>query len=313
MFDILLDPLTNRHILLADGRAGRPNEFAGDDADCPFCAGSEQQTPPALLTIADGQTHDHDVANWSVRVVPNKYPAILADEATGAAHEVIIESPRHVASFSELAVDEVADGLRAYRQRMWFHRDRGRAKYVQIFKNVGPASGATLSHTHSQLLALPFVPADVENELSTSAAYFRQKQRCLFCHMVAEEQAQQTRIVAQAAGLIAFCPAASRFPLQIRLMPVAHDSAFEEIRDEDVKSLAALLRELIDRIERAAGRPAHNLILRSSPFDRGAVEHYHWHIELIPRVTNIGGFELGTGCFINPVSPEEATERMRGL
>ncbi len=318
MSEIRLDPLTERQVLLAAGRAGRPNEFAGDSDNCPFCPGNEAQTPPALLTKIGGRFIDSSEPNvlaephvWDARVVPNKYPAVLRDAGSGAAHEVIIECRRHVGSLSELTTDELTAALLVYRQRLQFHRRLGRAAYVQIFKNVGAASGATLSHTHSQLLALPFVPSEVQWQLARLAAHHREYGGCQFCQMVAAERASGSRIVLQTGKYIAFCPAAGRFPLQTLVMPVGHECAFEEIGDEDAKSFACMLRELIGRIEHAAGRLAYNLILRTLPFDTGAAGHYHWHIEVIPRLTNIGGFELATGCFINPISPEDAAQRMR--
>lgn len=287
---------------------------------------------------------------WAVRVVPNKYPAVC--EASGRAalqeadigpsgmkgnlasptanlsglpgnlfrsapgygrHEVIIESPRHVASVSELAPEEAELVFRVYRDRMRQLKAEQRFKYVQIFKNAGPAAGASLEHIHSQLVALYEVPEVVQQELRSCAEYHQQHQRGLLASLLEGELALGTRIVAQTERVVAFCPYASRFAWEVWVLPRRPLARFEDSEDRELAETAELIRDLIGRIERVVGQAAYNYFLHSLPFDGAVTEHYHWHVELVPRLTKTAGFEWSTGCFINPVPPEWAAEQLRAL
>jgi UDPglucose--hexose-1-phosphate uridylyltransferase len=324
------DPLSRRWVIIGcDDRAARPNEFVeattrDSNVACPFCAGNESATPSAIATYgANGR------GTWLVRVVPNKYPAITADTASQPTppplshqwaggsvpgfgqHEVIIESPRHVASLSELTIAEAELVFAAYRDRIRDFKADGRYRYVQIFKNVGPAAGASLEHVHSQLLALPGVPEVVEQELVSSNEYFQQHRRSLLLDLLNQELVLGARIVAQSDHFVAFCPHASRFPYEVWLAPRQHQSRFELVESGELRELAGLARELIGGIERAVGQTAYNYFLHTLPFDTAAHDHYHWHIEIIPRLTKVAGFEWSTGCFINPYPPESAAAHLR--
>jgi UDPglucose--hexose-1-phosphate uridylyltransferase len=332
MSEFRQDPLSRRWVIVGcDDRAGRPNEFVEattrqSDLPCPFCPGNEAHTPTAVATYsANGK------GQWLVRVVPNKYPAVTLDQplcptcqpldtaagqatATGfGCHEVIIESPRHVASLSELNDIEAEIVFRAYRDRLRDLKAEGRYKYVQIFKNVGPAAGASLEHVHSQLVALPGVPEVLQQELAASADYFQQHQRPLLVDLIEQEQAAAARVVAQTANFIAFCPYASRFPYEVWLAPRRHEPRFEAVQAGELGELSRLAREMAGRIERAVGQAAYNTFLHTLPFDMPSYDHYHWHIEIIPRITKVAGFEWSTGCFINPFSPESAAAHLRSL
>ncbi len=330
MSEFRQDPLSRRWVIVGcDDRAARPNEFVEattrqSDLPCPFCAGNEEQTPVAVATYAaNGQ------AGWLVRVVPNKYPALTLETplcpscqplaggptsgiASGfGCHEVIVESPRHVASLSELTDVEVELVFRAYRDRIRDLAASGRFKYVQIFKNVGPAAGASLEHVHSQLVALPGVPDVLQQELSTSAEHYREHGQPLLTSLIDREAAADERIVAHSANYIAFCPYASRFPYETWLAPRRHQPRFEAAEPGELGEIARLARDVVGRIERAAGITAYNAYLHTLPFDTPAEDHYHWHIEILPRLTKVAGFEWSTGCFINPYAPEAAAAHLR--
>lgn len=324
------DPLSRRWVIIGcDERAGRPNEFVEATTrqtglPCPFCAGNEAQTPEAIASYSATAG-----ASWTVRVVPNKYPAVTTDEARckscelfapGAAagkaagfgrHEVIIESPRHVASLSELTDGEAELVFVAYRDRLRQIKAEGTLPYVQIFKNVGPAAGASLEHVHSQLLALPGVPEVLQTELASCDEHFQANGRLLFSELIERELAAEERIVAQTPGFVAFCPYASRFPYEVWIAPRGHQPRFEEAEAGELAELARLMRDCIGRIERAAGQSSYNYLLHTAPFDSPAHDHYHWHIEILPRLTKVAGFEWGTGCFINPLAPESAAAHLR--
>jgi len=320
------DPLSRRWVIIGGERAGRPNEFVeaatrAKDLTCPFCAGHEAETPPAIATYAANGKR-----KWLVRVVPNKYPAVTADESACAEqlppgtansapgfgrHEVIVESPRHIASLSELTDAEAEAAFAAYRDRLCQLKAEARYRYVQIFKNVGPAAGASLEHVHSQLVALPTVPEVVEQELASSGEFYQQHRKSLLLDMLEREMAGGERIVAQTDRFIAFCPYASRFAYEVWIAPRRHQPRFEDTEPGDLGELSRLTRDLIDRIERAVGPVAYNYFLHTQPFDMPAYDHYHWHIEITPRLTKVAGFEWGTGCFINPCPPEAAAEHLR--
>jgi UDPglucose--hexose-1-phosphate uridylyltransferase len=325
------DPLSRRWVIIGGDRAGRPNEFVEETVRqstvlCPFCAGNEAETPDAVATYpANGK------GGWSVRVVPNKYPAVtpeaaacptcqpLSPQAVPTAvpgfgrHEVIIESPRHVASLSELTLPEVQVVFTAYRDRLALLKAEGRFRYVQIFKNVGSAAGASLEHVHSQLLALPGVPEIVQQELDASAQHFQQHGKPLLPELIAGELAAASRIVAQTPRLVAFCPYASRVPYEVWVAPRQHSPRFEDAKPGELGEISRLMRDVVGRIERAGGQSAYNYFLHTQPFDMPAAGHYHWHIEILPRLTKQAGFEWGTGCFINPFLPEACAEQLRSI
>ena len=324
------DPLSRRWVIIGSDRAARPNEFIEEPVrrqpvPCPFCAGNEHETPDAVATYSAPEAQ-----GWLVRVVPNKYPAVTIDQAVcpscqplgstapraGAMagfgrHEVIIESPRHVASLSELTSAEADLVFRAYRERIAALKATGQYRVVQIFKNVGPAAGASLEHVHSQLIALPGVPDVIAQELASCREYFAAHRRPLVGDMLARELASGERIVATTENFVAFCPFASRFPFEVCLAPLAEQGGFEDAQTGKLGELSRLACDLVGRIERAGGQSAYNCVLHTQPFDTPPDDHYHWHIEIIPRLTKVAGFEWGTGCFINPLPPEAAAAQLR--
>lgn len=322
------DPLSRHWVIVGCDRAGRPNEFIekasrASGLNCPFCAGHEGDTPPEVAVYrANGK------GDWLVRVVPNKYPAVTIDESPSSAaplsailaggavpgfgrHEVIIESPRHVASFGDLTDREAELVFTAYRDRLLALKAEGCYRYVQIFKNVGPAAGASLEHGHSQLVALPGVPEVVEQELAASGEYFQAHGRSLLLDMLERETAANERIVAQTENFVAFCPYASRFPYEVSITPRQHNPRFEDAQTGELGEASRLARDIIGCIERAVGQVAYNCFLHTQPFDTPQHDHYHWHIEILPRLTKVAGFEWSTGCFINPYPPETAAAHLR--
>jgi UDPglucose--hexose-1-phosphate uridylyltransferase len=260
---------------------------------------------------------------WQVRVVPNKYPAVSqidcpADLSSDfyetrpgeGIHEVIIEAPDHIISFSGLDQDQAALVFLAYRDRLKCLGEDPQIAYAQIFKNSGAAAGASLEHTHSQLIATSVVPTQVQSELARSQVYFQQHGRCAFCDMILQELQAGVRIVAQTPSFVAFCPFASQFPYEIWVLPRHHACSFDDTKDEEVRELADLILDLIGRIEFALNDPAFNYLIHTSPFRGGSSNHYHWHIEISPRLTKTAGFEWGAGDYINTVSPEDAARTL---
>jgi UDPglucose--hexose-1-phosphate uridylyltransferase len=328
--ELRTDWLTGRTVILAEHRANRPNEFdvaAGSPTspapsiDCPFCPGQESGTPPAVDTRCDER------GQWRVRVVPNMYPAVIPPEfdklddpqAKGGAsvvalgaHEVIIESARHLERSSDLTVAELSDVLAVYSGRLSRWHDDGRFEYGLVFKNVGAWAGASLSHLHSQLIALPRVPSAVAAEFQRAEQHYAKEQTCAYCDLVASERAVGERIVFDRDGFIAFCPYVSLQPCEVWLLPTDHAAWFErQPRSDSVDRLASVLLPLLARIEAVLPLAAYNLLVRTAPWRSSAARCSHWRIEILPRVNPLAGFEMGTGIHINPISPTRAAEQLQ--
>ncbi len=264
---------------------------------------------------------------WQVRVVPNKYPAVSLDQqgyvpsgtsALGRApqppvgtHEVLIESPRHIQDITELSIAELARLLRVYRQRLRDWSTDSRIQYATVFKNVGIAAGASLEHIHSQLLALPDIPPVIASELAGSQRYFAEQEACIFCGLIDEELAHGERLVVEADSFVAFCAFAGRQPYETWIFPRVHSASFEHLSDPETESLANILQQVVQRLQRQLAPLSYNLLLHSAPFRQLHADSYHWHFELVPRSTQRAGFEWGTGMFINPLAPERAAARLR--
>ena len=330
MSDLRKDPITGRWVIIAKNRGRRPHDFEPaprrrQASFCPFCEGSESNTPGEVFAFRHAGSAPNG-RGWRVRVVPNKFPALEIEddlrcspegfyETMGGvgAHEVIIESPEHLVSTAELSDEQLGEVLLAYRERLVELRKDSRLVYGMIFKNAGAAAGASLEHTHSQLIATPILPSSVQEEISGSLEFFQREKRCVWCAMIQHEVSVRQRIAIETDGFLAFCPFAGRFPFEIWVLPKAHTSHFESIDDADLAELAHLMRQTIGNLETALEKPAYNYLLHTAPFDTEQLDHYHWHIEVFPRLTKTAGFEWGTGYYINPVPPEEAAEFLRDV
>jgi UDPglucose--hexose-1-phosphate uridylyltransferase len=257
-------------------------------------------------------------------VVPNKFPALgieggldregdgLFDRMNGiGAHEVIIETPDHHNTLAMLLDRSVEQVLWAFRDRIVDLKNDKRFRYILLFKNHGEPAGASLEHTHSQLIALPIVPKRVREEVDNSRRYFIEKERCIFCDMIRQEVETETRVILENDHFIALAPYAPRFPFETWLLPRQHSSAFENMPSTQYASLARLLREYLVRLDSVLSRPAYNFVIHTSPVGEEANDHYHWHIEMMPKLTKVAGFEWGTGFYINPTPPEEAARYLR--
>ena len=323
------DPIMGRWVIIADERAQRPHDFHTTvhkperAHDCPFCEGNEHNTPPEVDALRDPNTQPNE-PGWRVRVVRNKFPALMAEGsvdrqgnalyetmAAVGAHEVIIDSPRHVASLSELPAEAVRDVFQVYRDRLRIHKQDRRFVHGIVFKNVGAGAGASLEHTHSQLMVTPIVPINIWQEITGSLRHYNDRGRCVFCEILDEELKDSSRVVMVTEHFVAFCPYAGRFPFEIWVVPRRHDSHYENIAPLALEDLGALMKLLLHNLEEKLERPPYNYIIHSSPFDHPGLLHYHWHIEIIPRLTQVAGFEWGTGFYINPVPPEQAAEQLR--
>jgi UDPglucose--hexose-1-phosphate uridylyltransferase len=331
------DPTTGRKVLIAEGRALRPNDFVGagmrpcDPLDrglsetCPFCRGNEHQTPHELAVVNDA------AGEWQVRVVPNKYPALAMVTDINAqglqslgvsgerysphgVHEVIIESPRHVCDWAELTTDELAAVLQVFRDRIEHAYAAHKMQAAIVFKNVGEAAGASLEHVHTQLVAFPYVPEVLMREVQIAAEHLKRTGSCLMCRLVAEELQSGIRLVAENDAFAAFTAYAGRQPYETWIVPKRHASSFTQLSNEESHRLAGILSGVVEQLSGAGDlHPplAYNVVLHTAPAGGANAAAFHWHWELIPRTTSLAGFEWGTGMYINSVSPERAAIRLR--
>ncbi len=329
MPELRRDPIIGRWVIISTERGKRPADFAEPakrrTGFCPFCPGNEDKTPSEILAYRKPGS-PRNGPGWEVRVVPNKFPALqiegemdrrgegLYDRMNGiGAHEVIIETPDHELELSQLSVAGIEQVLRAYRERMAdLKRDR-RFRYLMLFKNHGEAAGATLEHSHTQLIATPIVPRRVQEEIDGALRHFDLKERCIVCDIVAQERSDGRRIVSESDDYLAFAPFASRFPFETWLLPKRHESLFEEGDIGRYASLAQILKTTLMRIGKALNSPPYNFVLHTGPSTQQHIDQYHWHFELMPRLTKVAGFEWGTGFYINPTPPEEAAEYLREI
>jgi UDPglucose--hexose-1-phosphate uridylyltransferase len=332
------DPIIDRWVIIAAERGRRPTDYHSPrptpgGVACPLCVGNERMTPSEIWAVRPGGSAPNG-PGWQVRVVPNKYPALRVEgsaERRGlgnfdlmdgiGAHEIIIESPDHDWRMADGPPEAIAQVLLAWQLRLSdLYRDE-RLRYCVIFRNHGAEAGATLSHPHSQIMAIPVVPQRVKDKLQAAREYFERKERCIFCDVLNQELALGERVVIDNGRFVAFAPFASRFPFELAIYPKQHAHDFASIDEPGRLALAEVLQQCLLHLRPALGWPAYNFILNVSPnrVPRPGKPHfwstlqfdYHWHIEILPRVTHIAGFEWGTGFYINPVSPEEAARFLR--
>ncbi len=329
MPELRKDPITGRWVIISTDRAKRPSDFLRQSVVirgvemCPFCPGNESKTPPEI--VAYGRSGgEANTRGWAIRVVPNKFPALgiegsldregegLFDRMNGVgAHEIVIETPDHKSTLAMLSDKTLEEVLGAYRDRMIDLKNDKRFRYLLLFKNHGEAAGASLEHTHSQLIALPIIPKRVQEELDNSQRYFQQKERCIFCDMIRQEIETGSRVILENETFIALAPYAPRFPFETWILPRAHSSAYENMPAANYGSLARLLREFLRRLDSVLAFPAYNYVIHTSPVGEENNEYYHWHLEMMPKLTKVAGFEWGTGFYINPTPPEESARFLR--
>jgi UDPglucose--hexose-1-phosphate uridylyltransferase len=330
MSELRKDPVLGRWVIISTERRRRPSDFEPEvrrptGGFCPLCEGNEDKTPPEIVAFRNDGTPPN-TPGWSLRVVPNKFPALriegdlgregdgIYDKMNGiGAHEVVIETPRHSETLITLPLKAVENILRAYRERIVDLRRDRRFQYVLVFKNHGAAAGASLEHPHSQLIALPIVPKRVREEVEGAKNYFQYKDRCVFCDVIRQELQQRSRVVSENEFFVSVTPFASSSPFETWILPKVHHPNFGFMESLPVPEAAQILQETLYRMDRVLDNPPYNYIIHSSPYPEVDRDYYHWHIEIIPKLTKMAGFEWGTGFFINPTPPEEAAEYMRGI
>lgn len=326
MPELRKDPIAGRWVIISIERGKRPTDFgmrvsAKKGGFCAFCSGNEHTTPPEILAIRPDKS-DPNTPGWTLRVVSNKFPALqiegqlnragegIFDKMNGiGAHEVIIESPDHNLTLSTMPLKSVEDALQAFYYRISELKKDRRFKYALVFKNEGEAAGASLEHTHTQLIALPIVPNLVQEEINNARQYYNYKERCIFCDIIRQEIADKIRVISENENYISLAPFAPRSPFETWILPKTHESRFAP--DGQFSLLAQILQQTLRQIDSVVNFPPYNMMIHISPFSDEVNEYYHWHIEIKPKLTKIAGFEWGSGFYINPTPPEEAAKFMR--
>jgi len=329
MAELRRDPIVGRWVIVDNEHPNAPKDYEYEQCipkggDCPFCFGSEGMTPPEIDSLRDMHTQAN-TSGWQVRVVPNKFPALqiegeldkrgigIYDMSNGiGAHEILIESPYHDKDIPDLLNEEVEQIIAMYLRRITdLERDK-RFKYTMLFRNYGAAAGASLEHPHTQIVALPMVPKNVSEELKGAQDYFEYRERCIFCDIIRQETQEKERIILENKSFLAFCPFVSRFPFEIWIIPKNHSGKFSYMSQEDISLFAAILKDTIAKIKKLFVDLSYNFIIHTSPVNgEGDVESYHWHLEFMPKLTRVAGFEWGSGFYLVPTPPEQAAKYLK--
>ncbi len=324
MPELRKDPVLGRWIIISKERSRRPTDFIVEESQtkggfCPLCQGNENTTPPEVLVYGRDPAAPANSPGWDLRVVPNKYPALVIEgdldrEGVGiydkmngiGAHEVLIESPDHDEVFVSMSPGRMSDIFRAFRDRIMDLGQDPRFRYVMVFKNAGKAAGASLEHSHSQLIALPILPRMIVSELDGSLAYYRYKERCIYCDIIRQEIREDVRVVCQNELFIAIMPFAPRSPFEMMVLPKKHYSSYTMMDRDSFDGLARVFSECMQRLDACIPNVPYNFVLHGAPLRSESLEHFHWHFEIRPKLTTIAGFEWGSGFYINPMPPEDA-------
>ncbi|OGD16644.1 MAG: galactose-1-phosphate uridylyltransferase [Candidatus Aminicenantes bacterium RBG_16_63_14] len=339
MSELRKDLVSGRWVIIATERSKRPDDFrpSGGMARipeavgfCPFCEGNEGKTPPEVFALRGAGTAP-DSPGWSVRVVPNKFPALNRGtpppkatqgvfqwmEGTGV-HEVVIENTDHALELSDLSIPHIRDVLRVFQQRIKTIEGELHYQYVQLFKNKGKEAGASLSHPHSQIVATPIIPKRVKEEIYGADRLFRSFKECAFCRILREEEAAGKRLIERNRHFAVVAPYASRFPFEMAVYPLRHSPSFTDVAEDELLTLAETMKHILTRLKDTIGDPPYNMVLHQAPNPSLSLKgwpnidkNYHWHLEIFPILTKVAGFEWGTGFYINPVPPETAAQFLR--
>lgn len=330
MSELRRDLIKNKWIAVAADRALKPNDFplkkiAMDESReqigfCPFCGGNEAYTPPEIASFRT-QTRDHNNSpEWVVRTIPNKFSAFalegeMEEKRIGiyqcynglGQHEVVIETPEHGVEFHEFDLERIEMIISMFKLRYKSLSEDSRIKYIQIYKNRGLYGGASLSHSHSQIVALPFIPG----ENLGLPQYHAKHGSCLMCDILMQEQRNSIRVIYESKHFLVMCPYASRFPYETWIVPKLHTEHFGDMSPKEEKELAPLCKKLSTAIIQALDNPSYNFVINTAPLSRYLAPGYHWYMEFTPRLLVNAGVEVATGMYINPVSPELAAQILK--
>lgn len=328
------DPVSGDWILVAIGRKSRPVSFnekkkariVSSKEKCPFEDPQKENKFPILWYPKPEIGASEDINDWFLQVIPNKYPFVtpfhicpkkekngIYKQMEGTGFSEVIVTRDHIRTIADMNKQEVELVVRSYQERYLTIKNEGCVSYVLIFHNYGPQAGASISHPHSQLIALPISPPDVKRSLKGSRYYFEKNNRCVYCAVLDFEIKEKMRIVYKNGSFVALAPFAPRVSFEVRIYPKIHSPYFENITNKDREDFAEALRFVLGKMKIAMNDPDYNFFIHTAPIGDGNDKHYHWHCEILPRSSIWAGVELGTGIEVVAVSPEEAAERLRSV
>lgn len=320
------DPVTGDWVVIATGRGKRPEEFANQDKEevsqdsdhkCFFCYPEETGQEKDVLIYTDSKN------DWTLRVFPNKYPAFSRGKRMkhweegpyfgmdGTGYHELVVTRDHEKSLGQLDPMQVAEVIDAYQDRYISLMNKKSVNYIDIFHNHGKKAGASISHPHSQLVAIPVISPYVNGELSGAETYYRQNKECIYCAMFSWEQEHGKRMVFENDEYLAFCPFASRAAFEVWVVPKKHKPYFERTSREEKVKVGEVLQKVLEKIGKGLNNPDYNFYIHTSPCDGKDYPHFHWHIEILPRTSVWAGFELSTGVEISTIEPEEAASFLK--
>ncbi len=331
MSEIRQDPTIEEWVIIARERAKRPSDFLRKQArsqlpafspSCPFCPGNEDKTPEETLSYRNQNSQ-----GWRLRVFANRFPALTPGGSTTrreedkffyymdgiGMHEVIVETPVHNRPLALMEDREIEDVLRAYRDRYNTLRSMSDIRLIIIFKNHGPGAGTSLEHPHSQLVATPMVPRHIRMRLEVAMRYYDDTGRCVYSDLLKHEATSGKRLVMETERFVVFHPFASHRPFETWIVPKTHQACFGNVSAEELASLSSILRLVLLKLYQGLNNPDFNYVIDTAPIGDEEKEYYLWHLRIIPRLTEIAGFEIGSGVYINPAVPEETARFMREL
>jgi len=337
MPELRKDPIIGRWVIIATERAKRPDQFTAQtqagpaEKPCPFCEGKESETPQEIYSVRQNNSAPNK-PGWQLRVVPSHAPFLriegdlerrgrgLYDLMNGiGAHEIVIESNQHIGNMADLSEEQISRIMTCYIDRIKDLERDERFKYVLVFKNYGwTAGGGRMQHSRSQLIATPVNLKRVKEELVGARAYYQYHERCVFCDLVKQELEFKERVITDIDGFIAVSPFAARFPFEVWILPKKHSCDFTSLDISMRLDLGRILKKVLLKLKKGLNDPPYNYVLHTAPFRRAKIGYwksidydYHWHIEIIPRLTRVAGFEWGTGFYICPLPPEDAAKFLR--
>ncbi|MCX5703063.1 MAG: galactose-1-phosphate uridylyltransferase [Candidatus Omnitrophica bacterium] len=337
MPELRKDPIIGRWVIIATERARRPDQFSSSaleavaEKPCPFCEGKESQTPPEIYAARPKQAPPNS-PGWDLRVVPSIAPFLMIEgelERRGrglydlmsgvGAHEIVIETNQHIANMADLSEEQITKVINCYIDRIVDLEKDKRFKYVLIFKNHGwIAGGGRVKHSRSQLIATPVNPKRVKEELTGARFYYNYHERCVFCDLIKQELESKDRLILDIDGFIAITPFAARFPFEVWILPKKHSCDFTALDVSMRLDLGRIMKKVLAKLKKGLNDPPYNYVFHTAPFRREKLGYwksidndYHWHIEIIPRLTRVAGFEWGTGFYICPLPPEDAAKFLR--
>ena len=318
MSQLRKDPIVGRWIIVATERARRPAAFVDpqptttDQKQCPCC----QDTGSAVLH----ESHGVKVINSSAPILDASKPFERRGHGlydvchSYGSHEIVVETSGHVAGMADLPEEQIKSVMQVYASRMQAHRQNNFIEYILAYKNYGVAAGSrNIGHSRSQIMAVPVLPMRVKDKINGAQKYFDYHERCLFCDMVSQELKDKERVIVENEHFVVIAPFASRFPFETWVLPKKHHCDFSDGMAGYEASLAAILKDILLRFKTGLNDPAYNYMIQTSPVkDPGSFkDYYHWHIEIIPRLTRVAGFERGTGFYICPIPPEMSASFLR--